>query len=271
MEGKRISAFSQKTRLPLLRREGITILYYHSIDGSGSVISTSPSQFLRQMQFLKRRRFQVLSLVQLTDLLRTKEPLPSKTVVITFDDGYQNNYHYAFPVLQEFGFPATVFIATKYCGQTNDWPQLGFVLPSLAMLSWAEIREMSRFNIEMGCHTHSHPNLVEAGPEETREEILLSKGILEEKVGNPVRFFAYPYGTADRPIKEIVASEFVAACSTQPGRVDHRSDLYSLERVDAGYGSHLLVYRTLISPACNAFFRARPWMWKVVGSCRWRR
>jgi len=271
MKGKRTSTFSRKARFPSVREGSITVLYYHSIDESGSVISTSPSQFLWQMRFLRRGQFQILSLSQLVDLLKTQKPFPLKTAVITFDDGYQNNYRYAFPILQEYGFPATMFIATKYCGRTNDWPQPGISIPSLTMLSWSEIREMSRFNIEMGSHSHSHKDLVESGLEGARQEILLSKKKMEDELGRPMRFFAYPYGGADESIKEIIASEFMAACSAQPGRVSHRSDLRFLERVDAGYAIHPLVYRILVSPCCNIYLSMRPWMRKAMGRSRWKK
>ncbi len=94
----------------------IPILTYHSIDDSGSVISTPPHKFRDQMQILQDRRFNIISLNNLVHFMRNKQPLPSKTAVITFDDGFKNFYLNAYPILQEFGFTATVFLVPGHCG-----------------------------------------------------------------------------------------------------------------------------------------------------------
>src|SRR3977135_725578 len=99
-----------------------SILTYHSIDDYGSVISTSPETFRRQMQFLKESACNVVALSEIVDDLRQDRPLAPRTVALVFDDGYKNIYATAFPILQEHSFTGTVFLITGSCGRHNDWP-----------------------------------------------------------------------------------------------------------------------------------------------------
>ncbi len=100
----------------------VAILTYHSIDKSGSVVSVSPEKFRKQMLYLSESSFNVVSLSEILAAFHERRLLPAKTVVITFDDGYRNVYTEAFPVLDSYGFTATVFLITNYCGKHNDWP-----------------------------------------------------------------------------------------------------------------------------------------------------
>ena len=252
----------------LHKDDGLTVLTYHSVDESGSKISVTPSEFARQMQFLKEHRYQVLSLSQISPLLKTPGPFPVNAVVLTFDDGYQNTYGHAFPILQEYGFPATVFIATHFCGKRNDWPQPGFSVPSLPMLSWKEIEEMSRYQVEIGAHTHTHPNLTELVQSEIEREVLTSKRTIEEKTGNPCHLFAYPFGKVEERIKRLVASEFTIACSGRLNRVTSRSDLHSLERVGVGYAPHLSAFRVLVSRSFHLYLPIKQGYRSMIGRFR---
>ncbi len=99
----------------------IPILTYHSIDNSGSVISTTPERFRSQMQYLSDSSFNVISLNEIATCIREKQPFPSRSLAITFDDGFKNNYDIAYPVLKEYGFSAIIFLVTGYCGRNNRW------------------------------------------------------------------------------------------------------------------------------------------------------
>lgn len=105
----------------MMRSVRIPILCYHSIDDSGSLISTAPSLFAKQVEYLRKYRYQVLSLGEMFRLFQTKQPISPKTLVMTFDDGYENNYTYAFPFLKSCGFSATIFLPTGYVGQKAGW------------------------------------------------------------------------------------------------------------------------------------------------------
>jgi peptidoglycan/xylan/chitin deacetylase (PgdA/CDA1 family) len=134
----------------------LPILTYHSIDRSGSIISTSPEKFRRQLHLLKEQSLQVISLDELAACLSLDRPLPSDSIVITFDDGFRSVYDEAFPILQKMGFRATVFIVPEYCGRNNRWPGQPGMIPAFNLLGWDDIKEMSDQGIEFGAHTRSH-------------------------------------------------------------------------------------------------------------------
>ncbi len=89
----------------------VPILTYHSIDDSGSIISTSPDKFRSQMRHLRDKHFNVISLKEVVTNIRKKSPLPRRSIAITFDDGFKNVYNIAYPILKNYGFTATVFLA----------------------------------------------------------------------------------------------------------------------------------------------------------------
>ena len=119
--------------------------------------------------------------------------LPDKPVIITFDDGYENLAEYAFPVLQRYGFSATVFVVTGNLGGSNAWDEVRGSA-TLRLLSADQITEWAAKGIEFGSHTRSHPDLRTLAIEDAQHEISGSKRDLEEVLGSPVASFAYPYG-----------------------------------------------------------------------------
>jgi peptidoglycan/xylan/chitin deacetylase (PgdA/CDA1 family) len=219
--------------MAFMKKNTFPILTYHSIDTSCSVISVSPSSFKEQMSYLKERGYETLSLQEVTKYVKEGSRLLEKRFVITFDDGYKNNYTQAFPILKEYQFTATIFLTTSYCGMKNDWPNQHSSIPNLPMLSWEEIREMSKYGIEFGAHTRSHPRLTELTIEKAKLEMLGSKRDIEAHLDKPVEFFSYPFGNYDEKIKEIAKTAFKGAISNRPGKVDSHSDPYALERINA--------------------------------------
>ena len=128
----------------------------------------SPESFERQMRFLRERKYNIVSLEELTDLIKNKKKIPPMTVAVTFDDGYLDNYTHAYPVLKKYNIPAAIFVVINRIGKhlVND-----------DYMSWSQIREISESGlITIGSHSMSHPNLSEISLEEQlKEEILESK------------------------------------------------------------------------------------------------
>jgi peptidoglycan/xylan/chitin deacetylase (PgdA/CDA1 family) len=215
----------------------IPILTYHSIDDSGSVLSTPPHKFRDQMQILQDRRFNIISLNNLINLIRNRQPFPSKTVVITFDDGFKNFYLKAYPILQEFGFSATVFLVPGYIGKTSKWNTTLRGMPVLDLLEWGQIKEMANKGIDFGAHSMTHEDLAKLSLEEARQEIIKSKSAIEEHINHDVTIFCYPYGITNREIKPVVQAEFHGACGTHMDSVSMHSDIYELPRIDMYYFS----------------------------------
>lgn len=221
----------------------VPILTYHSIDDSGSVISTPPHEFRDQMQILQDRRFNIISLNNLVNFMRNKQPLPSKTAVITFDDGFKNFYLKAYPILQEFGFSATVFLVPGYIGKTSRWNATLRGMPVLDLLEWRQIKEMVNKGIDFGAHSMSHEVLTKLPIEEVHREINQSKLAIQNHLERDNMFFAYPYGSTNMEIKAVVQAGFQGACGTCMDFVRTDSDIYELPRIDMFYFSN------------NSFFR----------------
>jgi peptidoglycan/xylan/chitin deacetylase (PgdA/CDA1 family) len=217
------------------QKVSIPVLTYHSIDESNSVISTKPGTFRRQMKFLHENNYRAVSLNGLVNDLNAGKAPPPKTVALTFDDGFRNFFTRAFPILQEYGFGATVFLVTGRCGKNNDWPGNPPGLPRSELLDWREIRELSDNGIDFGSHTRSHPDLTRCSPKELVPEISGSKKELQDRVGKEVATFAYPYGSFNEAVKQMVAENFKGACSTSLGKVHNGSDIFALERLDTYY------------------------------------
>ena len=213
----------------------LPILTYHSLDSSRSVISTSPSSFRRQMEWLHQQGFQTLSLAEAAKLVRIGQPFRERTCVVTFDDGYETVYREAFPILQEVGFTATVFLITGYCGKQNSWP--GHVSPvgEQSLLCWTQIEEMARHHIEFGSHTVTHPDLACLTHREAEREMQDSKQMIQERIGRGVEVFAYPYGRYAPWTVDLAREHFSGACSTILGKVTSEADSALLPRVDMYY------------------------------------
>jgi peptidoglycan/xylan/chitin deacetylase (PgdA/CDA1 family) len=235
----------------------VPILTYHSVDESGSIISTAPDVFRQQMKSLSASGYKAISLKELLGFFsENKIPAP-KTVALTFDDGFQNFYTTAFPVLQEYGFQATVFLVTDHCGKYNDWGDNPPKLPRSKLLSWQEIKELNDCGIEFGSHTRTHPDLTQIDAAQADREIVESKQEIENALGTEVTTFAYPYGKFNPSVKQVAEKTFAAACSTNLGKARRTSDFFSLERIDTYYLSNPRIFNSLSSRAFDRYLRVR--------------
>lgn len=240
-----------------LTKARVPILTYHSIDESGSVISTAPEVFRRQMQSLSENGYKAVTLNEFIDTVSQDTTPFRKTVVLTFDDGFQNFFSHAFPILDEFGFKATVFLVTDFCGKNNNWPGNPTEFPPSRLLSWQEIKELHNYGIEFGDHTRTHPDLTKIPKSRLGCEILESKAMIEDFLGSEVTTFAYPFGKLNAQVKQLVQQSYKAACSTNLGKIAADSDLFCLERIDAYYLSNPKIFERLSSQAFDGymFFR----------------
>jgi peptidoglycan/xylan/chitin deacetylase (PgdA/CDA1 family) len=240
----------------ILNTSTMVILTYHSLDDSGSVISVSPRIFADQMRILHELGVRVVPLSTIQDILGGAVA-SERVVAITFDDGFRSVYEHAFPVLQRYGFPATIFPVTDYCGKTNDWPSQPLHMKRHPLLTWNEIREMNQEGIAIGSHTRTHPDLRMLPDHRVEEELLASKRQIEDRVGCPVSMFAYPYGVYNDAVRDIVQAHFSLSCSTSLGFVSRQSDLFALERLDMYYLRHPVMFRRLFSKEMDIYIRFR--------------
>ncbi len=244
----------------------VSILTYHSIDDSGSVVSTSRKTFQKQMRSLSESSFNVISLNAIMDCLHENRPLPSRALAITFDDGYRNVYTEAFPVLEKHGFGATVFLISDYCGKDSDWPGNSPSFERRPLLSWSEIEEMRRHGFEFGAHTATHPDLTRVSIQQAEREITGSKAEIEDRLGVEARCFAYPYGKYNSEVQEIVRTQFPGACSTKLGKVRSDCDPHALRRIDMYYLSRPELFSALSTNLLEWYLGVRQVLRELKGS-----
>lgn len=200
------------------------IAMYHSITPDAlqeNRLQVSVKDFERQMHFLKSHRYNVLTLEHLASLIKEKRKIPPKTLAITLDDGYKDNYIYAFPVLKKYNIPATIFIIINEVGRPDR-------------LSWDEIKTMRDSGIiTFGSHCLDPEPLVNIKSEEDlKRQIFESKEILEERLGREINAFSYPEGRFNDKIKELVKEAgYKFAVVTSPGKKFSNDDIFALKRL----------------------------------------
>ncbi|MCX8037231.1 MAG: polysaccharide deacetylase family protein [Candidatus Sumerlaeia bacterium] len=243
------------------------ILTYHHVAPVPPVgnerrgLYVAPDFFAAQMAWLARRGYHVATLDEVRADLLGSERLPRKSVAITFDDGWADNYAHAFPVLQQYGFPATIFITA---GKIGDSPADAGASPSTQRhLNPAEIAEMAAAGIEFGSHTREHVRLAEVAPEQCERELVESKRILEQVVGGPIGWLSYPHGSFSREvIQAAIRARYVGAVSTIRDNRATYAQLYFLPRVMIMPDTTLLRFRYYLSPWyhwIHAFKNRRRW------------
>jgi peptidoglycan/xylan/chitin deacetylase (PgdA/CDA1 family) len=206
----------------------VPILMYHylSTPPSGADLirrdlSVSPTQFDSHLAYLREAGYETISFVQLAYAAIRQAELPAKPVLITFDDGYRDGYENAFPLLKKYGYKATFFIFTQPIETAN-----------VDFLSWDMVIEMHKAGMEFGSHSHTHPDLSSGSLDFVFGEVLTSKQLIEQHIGEPVRFFCYPAGRYDNLTMEVVKSAgFWGAVTTRWGVEHSLENRFELPRV----------------------------------------
>lgn len=206
------------------------ILMYHSIDENGSPASTSFEKFSWQMGYLKEKGYQVIGLDKFCSWFEGKCALSPRSVLITFDDGYRNNFSMAFPLLRRLGFPAAVFVLPRLCGKFNVWRRKG--VPLQPLMGWKELKALKKRGITIGAHSMTHSDLSDLPPGRAWREIAGSKSALEKRLKRRIRFFAYPRGKTSETVKGLVKKAgFSMAFGILKGNIRRNDDPYDLRRV----------------------------------------
>lgn len=196
-------------------------------------------RFRAQMAFLRYAGYRVISLAECLAGLFEGARLARRSVVITFDDGYQNFAEHAFPVLRRYGYPATVFLVAGLLGQRAQW-LLDDGRDGPPLMSAATVRELAGADISFGSHSLSHPRLSRLTPERQREEIVASKARLEDQLGFAVADFCYPYGDYDRHARDLAeAAGYRSALTCVRGAANGAANRFEIPRKAVSYGDSL--------------------------------
>jgi peptidoglycan/xylan/chitin deacetylase (PgdA/CDA1 family) len=216
------------------------ILTYHRVDKVANdphLLCVSPDNFENHLRFLKEN-YEVIPLPELLLRLRNKG-LTGQEAVVTFDDGYRDNYTNALPLLEKYNCPATIFVTTGFLGQqaSQSWDFEYSINDRAWFLNPDEIRRLSESPlITIGAHTHTHPRLSKITNSKQLLELQDSKSLLEALTGKEIFLFAYPFGgifdfTNDTK-KLVSGAGFSVACTTTPMLVTYSHNLLSLPRIN---------------------------------------
>lgn len=184
-------------------------------------LSVTPAAFSAQMQYLAATGYRPIRLSDLADYLLNGTPLPGKPIVLTFDDGYVDNYANAFPVLKNYKFPATFFVITQFVDENRP-----------GYMTWTQLEEMAIEGMEVGSHSIDHPDLRGKSRAFQNTQIAGSKVTIESRIGTPVKSFAYPSGKYDaRTIDVLRSTGYLAAVTELQGTRQSTEDIFELRRI----------------------------------------
>ena len=226
-----------------LSRGRALIVVFHRVDDryGDTPLNNTTAEFAAYLAFFKRF-YSVISLGELLDRLRNGDDLSGR-IVITFDDGYLDNYREAAPILRRFNLPACFFVVTDFMGSTHvPWWDEDLGIRS-EWMSWEQVRALRAQGFDIGPHTMSHVDLGVTVGTDAFAEISGSKARLERELDEPVSYFSYPYGRYDQMVEAnrdaVRRAGLVYCLSAYGGAVAPGDDPYHLRRSAIGpwYGS----------------------------------
>ncbi len=236
--------------------------YYHTI--------TSPAVFEMHMKFLYENDYSVINLADAVKLL-TNQPIHQSTtyhpinqltnslirhVVLTFDDGFRDFYTNAYPVLKKYDFTATVFLSTGFINNRQE------KFKEKDCLRWHEVKELRKAGINFGSHTVTHPQLKLLKRDAVEYELKKSKEIIEEKIGEPIESFSYPYKfpEEDKEFKTFLGNTlercgYKYGVSTRIGAATDKDDRYFLKRIPVNSGDDIPLFKAKLEGGYDWLYR----------------
>ncbi len=198
----------------------VIVLNYHKVDNQNHSLSVLPPDFEQQMAFLKENGYHTVTPHEMYMAFTDGAPLPTNPVLITFDDGYADNYTYAYPILKKYGMKAAIFVITSLMGKPG-------------YLTWGQAAEMEASGVvSIESHTVTHGSLTDLTDEQIRYELTEAKHDIEQRLGKEVEFLAYPTGAYNLHIASLVQEAgYKGAFTVRYGNMDRAANFYAIERV----------------------------------------
>jgi peptidoglycan/xylan/chitin deacetylase (PgdA/CDA1 family) len=223
----------------------VPVLTYHRIDiltpaqqGDKHLeaVTVSPGLFEEHLRYFISKGYTFLTAVEVADAVIHQKPLPIRSVCITLDDGYDNNYVQALPILKKLGLRATVFMVVDNIGKPNR-------------LSWSNIYEMERTGIVFESHGVTHANFVKMNPFQLKSELLLSRVCLRLGLWTPISSIAYPRGMFSDTVSQAIADcGYSSAWVVRGGNVHSGSNPLRLPRIPVHGGTTVQELSQMIDP-----------------------
>jgi len=204
--------------------EGFPILEYHMVKDQVPAdeyeYAVPVAEFEAQLDYLQAEGYQTITLLDYMKAKKGKFTMPKKPIILTFDDGYDDNYTNLLPLLEQRGMKAVVFMVTNEVGRPG-------------YLTWAQLRDMEQRGIELGSHTANHQPLTTLEPQMREDEVKLSKLLMEWNGLKTIFSFSYPNGAYDEEMPDMLkGNEYLAAVTGEAGLNNMKTDPYLLHRIN---------------------------------------
>ena len=221
----------------------IPVLYYHKIDypkkdAVFKGLYVTPGQFKRQLSILKFLGYETINPKEILSFIKGHKLSVKKPILITFDDGYENNYLNAYPILKSAGFTSMIFVSSGFIGKKNAISDERERVKE-NFLNKTEIKEMFNNGFFIGSHGINHYYLDRLEEGLMIGELIASKAYLENITGSAVDFFSYPFGVYSANVMRAVKNAgYAAAFTTVNGKIEAGDNSFELKRISVnGYNS----------------------------------
>ncbi len=234
----------------------LRILMYHRVTDAhpSDRLCVPVARFDAQMRFLRERGYQAVSFAHAVRWVAGEEELTHPSVVITFDDGYEDNFLYAHPALRRQGFTGCFFVPSGFVEAVDRAPED-------RSMTWAQLHELLRAGHEIGAHSVTHRKLTMLDAAAMQAEVRLCKEALERGLGRAVELFCYPAGAYNAAVRRAVAeSGYRAACTVAPGANRTGADPFTLRRTEISAFDSLWDLEKKLAGAYDWLHAAVQWM-----------
>lgn len=256
----------------------VDILMYHSVSDRGGATAIAPATFAAQMDAIAEAGLPVIALDDLLAARDGRGALAPHSLILTFDDGFQDFADAAWPVLERHGFRPIVYLPTAHVGRSEDWR--GIADPPRPLMGWGTIAALAAEGVAFGSHSVSHADLDALSPEALHAELERSRQRIEDRLGRRVAHFAPPYGIAGPAVRAEIARLYRSSVGTRLGRARPGDDPFDLPRLEMHYFRDIGRWRAHLAGRGAAYLAARrglralrgvvarPWQGTVSGSAR---